>query len=78
MAKAVPQPKFTANKKIETGLVFQHKDPYMARFAMDNANGLLSRKVIEVDPSELFPADFDLGKYEVAGKITISLNVKEK
>ena len=76
MAKA--KEKFGASKKIDAGLVFQHKDPYMARFAMDNADGLLSRKVIEIDPSDLFPADFDLEKYDISGKVMISVEIKEK
>lgn len=76
--KEMGKGKFDATKKIEAGLVFQHQDPYMARFAMDNADGLLSRKVLEIDPADVFPADFDIEKYAVSGKIMISIEVKEK
>lgn len=70
--------KFKIAKKIESGLIFKHMDPYMARFEMDNVQGLLSRKVLEIDPTELFPSDFDVGKYEVTGKVIISVEIKEK
>ena len=70
--------KFNVSRKIESGLIFKHVDPYMARFAMDNPKGILSKKVIEIDPAELFPPDFDLGKYDVSGKITITVDIKEK
>ncbi len=70
--------KFSTNKKIETGLIFQHMDPYMARFTMDNPQGLLSKRTIEINPAEIFPEDFDPGKYKVSGKITITIEVKER
>lgn len=70
--------KFHAMQKIETDLIFKHKDAYMARFAMDNPKGLLSKRVIEIDPAGVFPTDFDIQKYGVSGKITISVEVTEK
>lgn len=70
--------KFVATKKIESGLILRHVDPYMARFEMDNPKGLRSRKVLEIDSKELFPADFDIAKYDTTGKIVISIEIKEK
>ncbi|MFX0114195.1 MAG: hypothetical protein ACFFB3_06580 [Candidatus Hodarchaeota archaeon] len=75
MAKAQ---KFTSTKKMEAELVFKHLDPYMARFGIDRMPGFLSKKVLEIDPKELFPADFDTAKYNATGKITITVNVTEK
>lgn len=70
--------KFHAMQTIEADLVFKHQDPYMARFAIEDAKGLLSKRVIEIDPAGAFPKDFDPGKYAVSGKITISIEVKER
>lgn len=64
--------------KLDSGLTFKHVDAYMARFEMDNTTGLRSRKIIEIDPQDVFPTDFDLEAYDVTGSISISIEVKEK
>lgn len=64
--------------KLDSGLIFKHVDAYMARFEMDNADGLRSRKIIEIDPQDVFPADFDVEAYDVAGRISISIEVAKK
>lgn len=63
--------------KLDSELTFKHVDAYMARFEMNNAEGLRSRKIIEIDP-HIFPADFDVEAYDVTGKVSISIEVARK
>lgn len=67
-----------AKKTIKGALNFNHVDPHMARFHMEqDDNKIISKRELCVVPG-LLPSDYEPGLYDITGTYEFVIEVKKK
>ena len=56
---------------------FNHLDPHMARFVVQEIDGVRGMGPVTIEP-DMFPSDFELGMFDVAAKIEFSVTITKK
>ena len=78
-AKAKEEPKKDEISQLFEGdLKFDNVDPLCARFKMDvKGSDVMGNNTFQIKP-EMFPADFDLAKYDVTGSFKFEVVITKK
>lgn len=63
--------------EIKGNMTLQKIDPYMARFKMDEAKGLVSSVVVNLEPN-VIPEEFEANTHNVKANFSIIVDVKAK
>jgi len=71
----VKKKKFKQDIEIKGDLRFDNIDTHRAVMELKDVDGLLSVPFIRLDPG-LFPADFELAKYEVTGEYSFVVTIR--